>query len=80
MTPDDCALRVGAETRAWRRGEMLIFDDSIEHEAWNRSSDTRIVLLFEVWRPEIDAEERAALTLLFQAIDSFGPAAVDTGG
>lgn len=80
LTPDDCALRVGAETRAWRRGEMLIFDDSIEHEAWNRSSDTRIVLLFEVWRPEIDAEERAALTLLFQAIDSFGPAAVDTGG
>ncbi|MES2173963.1 MAG: aspartyl/asparaginyl beta-hydroxylase domain-containing protein [Pseudomonadota bacterium] len=80
LTPDDCALRVGAETRSWRRGEMLIFDDSIEHEAWNRSADTRVVLLFEMWRPEIGAEEREALTRLFQAIDAFGPAQVDTGG
>lgn len=80
LVPDDCALRVGADTRAWRKGEMLLFDDSIEHEAWNRSTDTRVVLLFEVWRPEIDAEEREALTRLFQAIDLFGPAQVDTGG
>ena len=80
LTPDGCALRVGAETRTWRKGEMLLFDDSIEHEAWNRSSDTRVVLLFEIWRPEIEAEERDALTQLFQAIDRFGPAQVDTGG
>lgn len=80
LAPGDCALRVGAETRTWRKGEMLIFDDSIEHEAWNRSQDTRVVLLFEVWRPEIGAEEREALTRLFQAIDAFGPAQVDTGG
>ncbi|NWK95224.1 hydroxylase [Sphingobium lactosutens] len=80
LAPGDCALRVGAETRAWRKGEMLIFDDSIEHEAWNRSQETRVVLLFEVWRPEIGAEEREALTRLFQAIDTFGPAQVDTGG
>lgn len=80
LTPGDCALRVGAETRRWRRGEMLIFDDSIEHEAWNRSADTRVVLLFEIWRPEIGAEEREALTRLFQAIDAFGPAQADTGG
>jgi aspartyl/asparaginyl beta-hydroxylase (cupin superfamily) len=80
LTPDDCGLRVGAETRSWRRGEMLLFDDSVEHEAWNRSTDTRVVLLFEIWRPEIGAEEREALTQLFQAIDRFGPAQVDTGG
>ncbi|MCI4589075.1 aspartyl/asparaginyl beta-hydroxylase domain-containing protein [Sphingobium sp. BYY-5] len=80
LAPGDCALRVGAETRAWRKGEMLLFDDSFEHEAWNRSQETRVVLLFEVWRPEIGAEERDALTRLFQAIDSFGPAQVDTGG
>ena len=80
LVPDDCALRVGAETRPWRKGEMLLFDDSIEHEAWNRSADTRVILLFEIWRPEIDAEERAALTRLFEAIDLFGPAAIDMGG
>ena len=31
---------------------MLIFDDSIEHEAWNQSNQERVILLFEVWRPE----------------------------
>jgi aspartyl/asparaginyl beta-hydroxylase (cupin superfamily) len=80
LTPDNCALRVGAETRPWRKGEMLLFDDSIEHEAWNRSSETRVVLLFEVCRPEIAPDERDALTRLFEAIDLFGPAQVDTGG
>jgi aspartyl/asparaginyl beta-hydroxylase (cupin superfamily) len=80
LAPDGCALRVGAQTRAWRGGEMLIFDDSIEHEAWNRCTETRVVLLFEVWRPEISPEEREALTRLFEAIDQFGPAQIDTGG
>lgn len=80
IVPDDCALRVGAETRIWRPGQLTIFDDSVEHEAWNRSADTRVVLIFEIWRPEIGAEEREALSLLFRAIDSLGPAQVDTGG
>jgi aspartyl/asparaginyl beta-hydroxylase (cupin superfamily) len=69
IAPEGCALRVGSETRGWREGEALIFDDSFEHEAWNRSDRTRIILLFEIWRPEIGAAEREELTLLFEAID-----------
>lgn len=80
LAPDHCTLRVGAETRPWRKGELLLFDDSIEHEAWNRSQQTRVVLLFEIWRPEIGMDERQALTHLFEAIDAFGPAQIDTGG
>ncbi|WP_448578773.1 aspartyl/asparaginyl beta-hydroxylase domain-containing protein [Thermaurantiacus sp.] len=76
----DCALRVGAETRGWVPGEALIFDDSFEHEAWNRGSETRAVLLFEIWRPEITPEERVALTRLFETIDHYGPAAAESGG
>lgn len=72
IVPDGCRLRVGNETRAWTQGEMLIFDDSFEHEAWNDSAQTRVVLLFEIWRPELSAEERAALTLLYQSIDLYG--------
>jgi aspartyl/asparaginyl beta-hydroxylase (cupin superfamily) len=79
IAPEGCALRVGAETRAWRAGEMLIFDDSFEHEAWNRGTETRIVLLFEVWRSELTADERAALTDIFEAIDTYQGAAIDTG-
>lgn len=70
----DCGLRVGAETRGWTPGKALIFDDSVEHEAWNRGRETRVILLFEIWRPEIGAEERAALTRLYEAIGEYGEA------
>lgn len=71
VVPDGCGLRVGGETRQWREGELLIFDDSFEHEAWNRGTSDRTVLLFEIWRPDIDADERAQLALIFSAIDSY---------
>ncbi|MGQ0588429.1 MAG: aspartyl/asparaginyl beta-hydroxylase domain-containing protein [Sphingosinicella sp.] len=71
IAPEGCALRVGGETREWREGEALIFDDSFEHEAWNRATSTRIVLLFEIWRPEIGEAERAELTTLFETVDLY---------
>lgn len=32
----------------------------------------RIILLFEIWRPDIDMDEREQLTRIFSAIDSYG--------
>lgn len=72
ILPPNCSLRVGNQIREWRPGEALFFDDSIEHEAWNRSSETRVVLIFEVWRPEISEDERQALTAMFEAITDYG--------
>jgi hypothetical protein len=69
LAPDGCALRVGAETRPWEFGRTLIFDDSFEHEAWNRGSGTRVVLLFEIWRPDIGEAERAELGTLFELVE-----------
>ncbi|GAO40806.1 hypothetical protein SCH01S_51_01390 [Sphingomonas changbaiensis NBRC 104936] len=77
IVPDGCRFRVGNEVRQWEEGKLLIFDDSIEHEAWNDGTSRRVVLLFEIWRPEIDEEERAALTALFEAIDEFRGAPLD---
>src|SRR3546814_7962020 len=37
VIPPDCALRVGDETRTWEPGKLLMFDDTIRHEAWNYS-------------------------------------------
>ena len=79
IVPPDCRLRVGNQVREWDEGKALIFDDSIEHEAWNRSGETRVILLFEIWRPEIGEEERAALTAMFEAIGDFGEAADPAG-
>ena len=71
IVPDGCALRVGSETRGWVEGEALIFDDSIEHEAWNRSADLRVVLLFDIWRPELTAEERRLVAATLGAVGSY---------
>lgn len=79
VVPEGCAMRVGDETRPWREGELLIFDDSFEHEAWNRGPGTRTVLLFEIWRPEVTTEEQTQLTRLFEAIDDYGGFRAPTG-
>ncbi len=79
ITNADCAIRVGNEMRSWEQGRLLIFDDSIEHEAWNRGQKTRIILLFEIWRPEISLDERAALTAIFEAITAYGGMPRDQG-
>ncbi|MFP5329240.1 MAG: aspartyl/asparaginyl beta-hydroxylase domain-containing protein [Alphaproteobacteria bacterium] len=71
IVPQGCWLRVGNETRQWKEGELLIFDDSIEHEAKNPSGELRIILLFDVWRPELTEAERGAISAIFAAIDSF---------
>lgn len=72
LTAPECSLRVGSETRGWVDGVPLIFDDSIEHEARNAGAQTRVILLFEIWRPEIPEEDRAAIARIFQAIGEYG--------
>jgi aspartyl/asparaginyl beta-hydroxylase (cupin superfamily) len=47
IVPGGCGLRVGAEVRAWIPGQCLVFDDTLEHEAWNDSDDDRTVLLID---------------------------------
>jgi aspartate beta-hydroxylase len=69
LVPGRCRFRVGSEVREWEEGKAWLFDDTIEHEAWNDSDQTRVILLFDVWRPELTQEERALVTGLFEAID-----------
>jgi len=71
IVPDNCRLRVGNHTRAVEEGKVLIFDDSIEHEAWNDSDAVRVILLFEIWRPELSADEVKALTALYEAVNLY---------
>lgn len=80
VVPRDCRLRVGNETRVVEEGRMMIFDDSIEHEAWNDGDGTRVVLLFEIWRPELTPVEIQALTVVYEAIGAYAPAQQDQAG
>lgn len=62
----ECGIRVAGETRAW--SEPLIFDDCYEHETWNRTSgpdSERVVLLLDLWHPELSTLERDAVQDMF---------------
>ena len=77
IVPPGCALRVGNEVREWREGEALVFDDTMEHEAWNHSDRLRVVLLFDIWRPELTEEERGLVSAMVQAVDDYGAGSGD---
>src|SRR5206468_8159148 len=61
-----CTLRVGSETRTWRKGKCLVFDDSFEHEATNPSERARVVLLVDVWHPDLTAAQRRRLASMYR--------------
>ena len=71
VVPPGCGFRVGNEVREWEVGKLLIFDDTIEHEAWNDSDEDRVVLIFDVWRPEVSDVDRAAVQTVFAGIDAY---------
>jgi beta-hydroxylase len=48
---EQCGIRVDTETRHWHEGESMIFDDTYEHEAWNNTDRTRVVLFVDFVRP-----------------------------
>lgn len=62
LIPSDCAMIVGAESRAWVPGEALVFDDTIEHEARNDSDQIRVVLIGDAWHPDLSSNERLILS------------------
>jgi aspartyl/asparaginyl beta-hydroxylase (cupin superfamily) len=72
IVPEGCRLRVGNHERTVEADKALLFDDSIEHEAFNDSEEIRVVLLLEVWNPALSAPERQALTAMFGAIGLYG--------
>jgi aspartate beta-hydroxylase len=69
VVPPDCALNViDAGEHAWREGELMMFDDTFQHEAWNRSKTPRLILLMDCWNPALTTVEQQAVTRLIESI------------
>jgi aspartyl/asparaginyl beta-hydroxylase (cupin superfamily) len=62
VVPPECGFRVGSTTREWLPGKAWVFDDTIEHEAWNNSDTPRAILIFDIWNPLLSAVERELIT------------------
>lgn len=67
--PRDCALNVidGGEHH-WQEGRLMMFDDTYQHEAWNHSDETRVILLMDCWNPHLTDAEKLAVTRLVECI------------
>jgi aspartyl/asparaginyl beta-hydroxylase (cupin superfamily) len=74
IVPPGCRFRVGGEIREWRAGEAWAFDDTIEHEAWNDADVTRVILIFDVWNPQLTTLERNLVRELTVAFAEYGRA------
>ena len=71
IIPDDCAIRVAFEQRQWKVGETIVFDDTIEHEAWNLCDELRVVLIFDIRNPLLSETERKMVNAMAQASRAF---------
>ncbi|OCQ97713.1 hypothetical protein BCD64_06350 [Nostoc sp. MBR 210] len=68
IIPENCGFRVGSETRSWTEGKTLFFDQSIEHEVWNRSQKERVVLSLQLRHPELSKFENFLYNLLRKSL------------
>ena len=71
IVPPGCGFRVGAEVREWIPGKALVFDDTMEHEAWNDSDVPRAVMIFDIWNPSLSAAERDMVRTLTVAVGEY---------
>jgi len=73
IVPKGCGFRVGGETREWREGQAFLFDDTIEHEAWNDSCQDRALLILDCWNPHLSEDERNMVLKMFATSEAQRP-------
>lgn len=79
IVPEGCRFRVGNDIRPWREGEAWVFDDTIDHEAWNDSDRHRVILMIDIWNPYLTQAERELVGELLNGMrDYYDGARVDT--
>ncbi len=71
ILPGPSRFRVGNETREWKMGEAWVFDDTIEHEAWNDADQTRVILILDLWNPYLSEAERELVSAMMSARKEF---------
>lgn len=61
----DCGMEIGTEKVQWEEGVPVIFDDAYVHRVWNNSDEDRVVLLFDLWHPELQFDEIQSIKDMF---------------
>ncbi|MBX9803300.1 MAG: aspartyl/asparaginyl beta-hydroxylase domain-containing protein [Caulobacteraceae bacterium] len=74
ILPGPARFRVGNTVRDWKMGEAWVFDDTIDHEAWNDADQMRVILIFDIWNPYLSEAEQSLITAMMQAHKGFAGA------
>ena len=70
--PRDCQLIVDGISLQWTEGQMLCFDETYLHAAQHDGSqtfgDARVILIIDLWHPDLDAEQRSLIDYAFSPV------------
>jgi len=79
IVPPGCGFRVGGTSREWVPGKAWVFDDTIEHDAWNLSDTPRAILIFDIWNPLLTAAERELIKVITETYVEYYAVAAGEG-
>jgi Aspartyl/Asparaginyl beta-hydroxylase len=68
----DCGISVGGIQQPWLESKCLVLDDAFVHHVWNDTASDRVILLVDVWHPDIVSQERAEIVSMFQEAKAKG--------
>ncbi len=71
IIPEGCGFRVGSETQTWAEGVPWVFDDTIDHEAWNDSDQPRYILIIDIWNPFLTDMEKVQFSQLLNIYSAY---------
>jgi aspartate beta-hydroxylase len=64
-SPPQCGIRVGPLVRPWNTGQALVLDDAYRHGVWNETDGVRVLLLVDIWHPDVTMTERREIVEMF---------------
>ena len=56
--PEGCGMRIGDKEVAWKEGEIMVFDDSFEHEVWNNGTEERTIFILDIFHPDLTDSQK----------------------
>lgn len=59
-------IQVADQLREWHEGSAIVLDDSYVHEVWNNTNQSRVLLLLDLWHPDVRMEEKEKITNMFE--------------
>ena len=54
-------IRVADQYLEWEEGKLFVFDDSFDHEVWHFRQGPRVVLILDIWHPDLDEQTKRSL-------------------